>query len=158
MLVDLIIVVLYFKGFYRHGPSLIIHHFVILFSYSYGIFQSPIYGIYTMVGFQLQELTNPFITARFFMLELSVLKSDPIYQVNFAIGAAIWIITRIFIGTSVVFRYFYYLPPTLGTAWHTILGHVLAAVFQILQYYWTMSLVVKELTKSKGAKKKSTFQ
>jgi hypothetical protein len=155
MLVDLLIVILFFKGFHRHGPSLVIHHFVILFTYTYGIFQSPIYGVYTMVGFQLQELTNPFITARFFMLELSIPKSSSLYQVNFAIGATIWIITRIFIGTFVIFRYFYYLPPTLGTEWHTLMGHILAAVFQILQYYWTMSLVVKEISKSKGSKKKA---
>jgi len=155
MLVDLMIVILFFKGFHRHGPSLVIHHLVILITYSYGILQSPIFGVYTMVGFQLQELTNPFITIRFFMLELMLPKAAPIYQVNFAIGATIWIVTRIFIGTFVIFRYFYYLPSTLGTAWHTILAHILAAVFQFLQYYWTGSLLVKEIFKSKDPKKKS---
>uniref|UniRef100_A0A7S3D694 TLC domain-containing protein n=1 Tax=Palpitomonas bilix TaxID=652834 RepID=A0A7S3D694_9EUKA len=135
MIVDQIVILLFASAF-KDFTALVIHHIVILGSYSLGLLNSPeAYGGMIMVSYQVQELANPFLTMRWFFEKVGMKNSLP-YVLDGVMLVLVWGIVRIGFGSFVCYFLVTEFP---DEAWRTpplVVSLSLGVIFQVLQFYW----------------------
>lgn len=121
---------------FRDLYALVIHHLTILIIYSAGILTVPSTGCYFMLAFQIQELTNPFLTNRWFLLELGM-KQSSAYLINGFIVLILFFFVRIVFATYTCFQLRWLIPPSLLIEYPQLqIAFYGAYFFQCFQFYW----------------------
>ena len=151
MLTDLCLMLMAPEQF-RDLYALIIHHFSVLIIYSAGMLTTPSTGVYFMLAFQIQELTNPFLTNRWFLLELGM-KQSSAYIFNGLLLLFFFFAIRVVFASYTCFQLRWEIPeallkekPQLQIAFYG------AFFFQCFQFYWffyIMKALFVFLTKDK---------
>ncbi|KAJ3279075.1 hypothetical protein HK104_001793 [Borealophlyctis nickersoniae] len=127
--------------------SMYLHHSVIIVAYSLGVRYQ--YGTYFLALFLNNEITTPFLNARFFLSSLN-LKTHPIYVINDILFAALFFLDRI-IGNAYILLSMQHLVATVterdweghGVPWSVgVLLPVFAWIHGGLQVWW-FGLIVR---------------
>jgi len=140
---------------FRDLTSLLIHHVVILITYSMGILYRPVHNLYFMGAFQVQELSNPFLTNRWFLIEIG-LGDTTLFVINGILLTVTFVIARLIFSNIVLYRMMMFLPPVVFESYFLMFGYCFAFVFQSLQFYWFAMIVratLNFMNKKKSAEK-----
>jgi len=132
--------ILYAPSQFRDLKALLIHHFTIFLVYSIGMLWTPAIATYFMLNFQVQELTNPFLTNRWFLLECKM-GSSPFYIINGVILIISFFIIRVVYGVVVCYRLVSTRPDWMFGMPALVAAYYGALFFQFLQFYWFFFII-----------------
>lgn len=132
--------ILYAPHEFRDLKALLIHHFTIFVVYSIGMLWTPAIATFFMINFQVQELTNPFLTNRWFLLECNM-GSSPLYIINGILLIISFFLVRIVFGVIVCYKLVSTRPDWIFGMPVLVAGYYGALFFQFLQFYWFFFII-----------------
>lgn len=134
MWADLLLLLLAPKQF-NDLKALLFHHVTILIIYTCGLLHQPPMGLYFMLAFQVQELTNPFLTNRWFLIECGM-KESVWYVINGILVLVTFFVVRIVFGMVVCLRLHTKVPEWAWEKPGLVIALYGAWIFQSFQFYW----------------------